>query len=256
MSRLDFVDLATARATPGLRLVILAGAPSPWSQAAKAMVELKRIPAVGVRLRPKDADIRAWTGSQNAPVALFDDEIPRTGWAEILALLERLEPGVPLVPAAIDARLRMFGLAHELLGEGGMLWASRLVMIEASLTSEGREAFILPVARHLAPRYGYTPGSGGPAAARMVEVLTLLAAQLEASGGTYYMGDRITALDVCSAAAMNTVVPLSETDCPMHPSVRSGFEWMAARMKGVVSPALIAHRDRMYAEHLALPLQL
>ncbi len=253
---MEYVDLATAQKSPGLRLVLLAGAPSPWSQAAKAIVELKRIPAVAVRLRPKDADVRAWTGVPNAPVALYADEPARTGWAEILGLCERLGAELPLVPREREARIRMYGLGHELMSEGGLLWSSRLVMVDASLASGGQAGFVLPVAQHLAARYGHTPGCGPAARARVVEVLDELAAQLASSGGPYLMGAQLTALDLYSATTLNTLVALSETDCPSHPSVRSGFAWMAQHLAGDVPASLLEHRARIYSEHLSLPLVL
>ena len=75
-----FVDFETARATPGLRLVTVAGVPSLWSEAAKAIFQIKQIPFVAVRLTIQDTEIRGWTGVNNAPVAMYDDEPPRSGW--------------------------------------------------------------------------------------------------------------------------------------------------------------------------------
>ena len=48
--------------------------------------------------RPFAQPVREQTGANNAPVVLFDDEPPRTGWGEILALAERLGGRVSLVP--------------------------------------------------------------------------------------------------------------------------------------------------------------
>ena len=36
--------------------------------------------------------LRAWTGRDNAPIAVYEDEPGRDGWAEILDLAERLDP--------------------------------------------------------------------------------------------------------------------------------------------------------------------
>ena len=60
--RVQFVDLETARNASGLRLVLLRGVPSPWSQAAKAIVEIKGIDALGLWRGAGDAAISSWTG--------------------------------------------------------------------------------------------------------------------------------------------------------------------------------------------------
>ena len=130
-----FVDLDTARSARGLRLVVLAGVASPWCEAAKAIFHVKGLDFVALRLTPADDDLRRWIASRNAPVVLYDDEPPRTGWAEILALAERLEPGVRLLPDDVATRARIHGFSHEILDENGLLWCSRLLMIDASLTS-------------------------------------------------------------------------------------------------------------------------
>src|SRR5204862_4829445 len=141
MTPIQFVDLATARAARGVRLVVSGAIPSPWSEAAKGIFHLKRIPVLAVRFRRADDELAAWTGARNVPVLLHDDDPPRTGWAEILALAERLEPHPPLAPRDDERRVRLFGLAHELAGEGGLGWSSRLLMIDGGLTSEGVRGF-------------------------------------------------------------------------------------------------------------------
>mgnify|MGYP003781992453 CR=1 FL=1 len=133
MESSEFVDLEVARNASGLRLVVLADVPSPWSLAARAILKLKGLPVRLVRLSAQDQAVRAWTGVRNAPVLLYDDQPPRSGWAEILAFAEHLRPEVSLVPAGARDRASMFGLAHELMGEGGLLWSARLMSIEASI---------------------------------------------------------------------------------------------------------------------------
>src|SRR5437868_3752312 len=54
MPMLQIADVEMARAARGLRLVMLTDAPSPWSQAAKAIFELKQIPGLLVRMPVRD----------------------------------------------------------------------------------------------------------------------------------------------------------------------------------------------------------
>src|SRR5687767_5501058 len=105
------VGLSAARALPGLRLVALQGLPSPWSQAAKAILRVKRIPYTLVHRAESDPPgaLDAWTGQASFPAAMYDDERPRTGWAEIVLLAERLQPEPALVPADPEQRAFFFG---------------------------------------------------------------------------------------------------------------------------------------------------
>src|SRR5262245_53513254 len=130
MSTFEIVDVETARQARGLRLVILADVPSPWSQAAKTILEIKKIPTKLARKTGRDTEVQAWTGVVNAPVAVYDDEPPRSGWAEILELAERLQPEPSLIPSDPEQRAWMYGLSHELMGAGGLVWCGRLASIE------------------------------------------------------------------------------------------------------------------------------
>jgi glutathione S-transferase len=246
----SFVDLETARAARGLRLVIAAGIPSPWSEAAKGIFRVERVPFVAVRLGPFDKEVKHWTRSRNAPAAMYDDEPARTGWSDILELAERLAPEPSLVPASPSDRVRMFGLAHEVMGEGGILWSGRLMTIAEGLASDGERGFPPMVGQYLAARYGFVPERIPLARSRVSEGLALLADAL--GGKPYFFGERLTALDIYSAAAINILDPLPEEQCSIMPPIRQAFESMKSQL--AVPPALIAHRARMYERHLELPI--
>ena len=76
---MEFVDLEEAKQRSGLRLVVVGGVPSPWSQAAKGILHVKGVPYVAVRMRPGDTRLTQWTGQTSAPVAIHDDEAPNKG---------------------------------------------------------------------------------------------------------------------------------------------------------------------------------
>ena len=171
-----FVGIQEARDLPGLRLVLLRGLPSPWSQAAKGILEIKKIPYTRVtrtRDDPSDA-LEDWTGQTSFPAAMLDDEPPRTGWAEILLLAERLEPAPPLIPADPAARALCFGLAHEICGEMGLGWCRRLMAIDAGLAANPDN----PISKMLGDKYGYGPAAAAAAPGRVVDVLRLLSKRL------------------------------------------------------------------------------
>jgi glutathione S-transferase len=257
---LQFVDVATARDAPGVRLVVEGLLPSPWSEAAKSLFQVKGIAALGVRFRRRDAELAAWTGSHNVPVVFYDGEPARTGWAEILALAERLGGDVSLVPDEADARVRLHGLAHEIAGEGGLGWNSRLLMIHGSLVSNGAQSFPMPVAQYLARKYGYTPERVPAARARIVEVLQLLDRELATSravGGSYLLGDRFTALDIYLATFLTPLVGVSEADCPaMRPELRPAFAYLGEQMGADLPATLVGHRAYIYERYLPWPISL
>ena len=125
---MKFVDLEQARSAPGVRLVVVGATPSPWSEAAKGIFVAKGIDGMLVRFLPSDAAVKQWTGFPNAPVLFIDAEPPRANWSEIIEAAERLGGRTSLVPNDADERTRTFGLAHELLGEGGLVWNGRLLV--------------------------------------------------------------------------------------------------------------------------------
>jgi glutathione S-transferase len=251
---MEFLETAEAKRRSGLRLVTVGGVPSPWSEAAKGIFRVKGIPFVGVRFSPGDADLRAWTGCDNAPVALYDDEKPRSGWAEILLLAERLRPEPRLIPDDPEQRAWFFGLAHEICGEMGLGWSRRVAGVHDSLESDGKAGFPKPIAGYLGSKYGYRGDNGPECRRRAVEVLKLLARCLE--GRRYYLGDALSALDIYSAAFMGILSPLEPENCPMPDMLRSAFESKDPETTKALDPILLAHRDFIYREYLELPVQL
>ncbi|HSG91675.1 MAG TPA: hypothetical protein VLA56_20830, partial [Pseudomonadales bacterium] len=71
----EYVDVDTARSMNGLRVVLTAGVPgAPWTEAAKAVLEVKNIPFVRVAQSAGRTDeaLREWTGIVNAPIAVYE----------------------------------------------------------------------------------------------------------------------------------------------------------------------------------------
>jgi glutathione S-transferase len=228
-------------------MVVVGGIPSPWGEAAKGILHVKRIEWAAIRLDYESEPLKEWAGQRSAPVAVYEKERPRSGWAEILLLAERLAPHPSLVPEAPFDRAMMFGLSHELVGEGGLAWSRRLQLVHAGLN--GAPGFPPPVARYLGRKYGYTPELGASAGSRVASLLGMLAERLK--GREYYVGDRLSAADLYSATCMAMFRPLPEAQCRMEPATRAIFETPQP-----VDPVLLEHRDRIYANDLELPLRL
>lgn len=142
-----YVSVEEAIEADGLRMVVVDGVPSPFGEAAKGIFHLKQLDWLAVRLDYRNEALARWSGQQSGPVAIYQQEQPRDGWAAILLLAERLAPSPPLLPA--DAG-----------------------------------------------------------------------------------------------------------QCDMQPAIRTAFEGLNEAMSAGLDPLLLAHRDRIYAQHLALPLSL
>lgn len=247
---MEFVDLATAKAHAGIRVVVQGVAPSPWSEAVKGMFRLAQIPIVCVRQMPGDKELTAWAGVDNAPVVFHKKEPPRTTWSAIVGLVTRLYPAI--VPADVAQRAEAMGAIEMIAGEDGLGWNGRLAMIHAGLAGTG--GFPAPVAGYLAKRYGYSPESHAAVGLRVKAQLDYLASKLR---GDYFGGATPNALDVYVAAFLNPIVGLSQDDCPnAQPMIIAGFAAAAREFGEMVPASLLEVRKRMYAHHLAWPLQI
>ena len=234
--------------------------PSPWSEAAKSIFHVKKFDLPLVRFRSTDPEVAKWSGMNNVPVLLCKGQPRRTGWAEILMFAERAGGAVSLVPDEADDRIRLFGLAHEIAGEGGLGYSSRLLMIHGSFASDGAEGFPMPAAEYLAPKYGYDERLFSAAKQRVIDVLDLLHKMVERAcgdGRSYLIGDRLTALDIYLATFLTPIVGVSEQECPgMMPQVRPAFAYLKKEVGHAVTEVLAAHRAQMFERHLIWPIQL
>lgn len=131
----EYTDIDTARSARGMRVALTRGVPGPWSESAKSILWVKKIPYLAVAQEGGGANeaLLEWTGHANAPLTMYDDEAPRAGWIDILQQAERIAPEPPLIPAGIELRAKMFGYANEIAGENGLGWSRRLMMLDAML---------------------------------------------------------------------------------------------------------------------------
>jgi hypothetical protein len=264
----NYVSIREARAMKGLRVVLAAGSISPWSEALKQILFLKRIPFTWVApaVPGPDPELQEWTAQTSMPVAVWNDERPRSTWMEQLYLAQRLGTQPELIPGAIDDRITMFGLINEVAGENGLSWCKRLIMLHRRLTDDSdapivhhrfkdREGFIA-YARYLGGKYGYGAEAAAKAPERVASILTRLNEQLRRqrqAGSKYYIGEELSALDVYSASFSLTLSPAPEEWTPtMSPAQRASLA-PEPLMKNC--PELVAHRDFIYREHLKLPIE-
>jgi glutathione S-transferase len=257
----QYVEIDQGMGMSGLRVVLSPGVPGPWSESAKGLLHIKKIPYVKVRQRVGEPDeaLRRWTAQETAPAFIFNDERPRSLWNDQLYLIERLAPEPPMIPSNLEDRVRMFGLANELCGENGFGWARRLMLLHESLSNPNLPDAARKFSTHLGQKYGYELRQAEAAPKRVAEILTLLANQHENQrkrGSRFLIGERLTALDVYWACFAALIQPLSEELCAMPRGFRKMYTCNNQIVRAAVTPELMAHRDFIYHEFLELPVDL
>jgi glutathione S-transferase len=266
----EYVPIAQARRMSGMRLVLGAYAvPGPWREACKALFHVKGIPYASVRTSDEGAsdldlgmggtqsELIAWTGQASAPVAIWNDERPRSSWIDQLNLAERLAPEPALIPADISSRMRMFGFINEIAGENGLAWSKRLLMTDGPLKSLPPGDPARPFWETLANKYGYDAAVAARATSRIVGILAALDAELaahKARGNRFLMGERLSALDLYWATFCGLFKPMPPDRCPMATAYRAAYSNDDPDIERVLTPALLAHRDFIYEQYLELPI--
>lgn len=268
--KVKYVEIAAARRMSGLRIVLGAyPIPGPWRESCKGVYHVKGLKYTPVRsgdagtsdltlgMGDTQTELIAWTGQASAPVVAWNDERPRAAWIDQLNLAERLAPNPPLVPDDVDDRVRMFGFANELLGENGLVWVKRLLMVDGPLKTLAADHPQRGFWVFLGDKYGYSPAAAEAAALRIRDIVAALAAQLaqqQASGRRYLIGERLSALDIYWAACCGILDPLPPEKCPMADGFRGPYGNSDPRIAEALTPALRAHRDFIYATHLEFPI--
>lgn len=254
MSR--FVSIAEAREADGLRMACIRKIPSPWQEAAKGIFHVKGLECLYAAQGEGDVEnaIAAWAGDSSIPVVAYRKEKLRTGWAEILLLAERLAPEPSLIPADAGQRAWMFGLSHEICGEMGIGWCMRLLMLRAGMDHSGSVSLPPEPAAMLAAKYGFNPTHVAAAEDRVVGVLGALDEAL--GDAEYFIGGRLSALDVYWATMANLITPLDPDRLPMSSFMREIYASKNERVLAALSPALRAHQERIYERHLELPVPM
>lgn len=248
---MTYATVAEARDLPGLRLVLTARVPGPWGEAAKAVFKARGVPftPVAQKLMKPNEELVAWTGIRNAPIAVYDDEPPRSSWHEILMLAERLGSGASLLPDDPLERALALGLSAEICGPDGLGWSRRLEVMGRSTQGDPND----PIRRG----YGLSPEAIARAPARTAFILRGLSAQLrrqQERGLEYLAGSRLSACDLHWACFSQMVKPFDPAQCPTPEGMRSMYEVLGEEAQAALDPALIRHRDMVLERHVGVPL--
>jgi glutathione S-transferase len=253
---MNYVEAADARHMDGMRLALTMNVCGPWSESAKYILQVKNIPftAVAQYGGGENPDLVEWTGHGNAPVAVWEDEPPRTGWAEILDQAERLSPEPSLLPKDPALRAQVFGIANEICGEWGFGWCRRIMLFPPVDTPEDAGGDTMKMLR---ARYGRTTNPYDEAPSRVVDILDYLRDVLVAqktAGSPYMVGDSLSAADIYWAAFSQMLVPMPEDKNPIKGMTRDMYANIGPVVGEANHPILIEQRDYIFEKHLSLPL--
>lgn len=256
---MHYLNVAEARALPGLRLVLSAHVPGPWGEAAKAIFAARGVAYHPVEQKILDAneELHAWTGSRNAPIAMLDDDPPVSNWLDLVMLAERIGSGPSLLPDESADRALAIGISAEICGPHGFGWQRRLVMFQGLYGPGDVSPDSPPHVLHMCRQYGYGEAAAKAATGRMVAILTMLADRLHqqrAAGSDYLVGDRLGACDLHWASFSNMIAPLSAEDAPIPEALRERYADAGPEVAAALDPILVEHRDRIYRRHIGLPL--
>ena len=268
--RREYISIDDAKQRDGLRMLLPEIAvPGPWFESCKGIYHVKGLdfvavkgsnpgtPGIAIGQGGTQSQLVEWTGQSSLPVVVWNDELPRSHWIAQLRLAERLQPKPPLIPEPAEDRVRMFGLANELLGENGMVWDYRLTMVTAGVNAPGASAEQKGLFAFLGQKYGYSDDVAARAMERVCQRIQLMDAQLKSQqsrGSKYLVGDSLSALDIYWACSCGLIAPMDEARCPMATDFRAVYGQLDEASQTALSDELLAHRDFIYERHLELPI--
>lgn len=256
---MDYISCSEARDREGLRLVLSAGSPNPWGEAAKSLFHVRNIAYLAVRHQGMGTndEIFAWTGTRNAPVAMYNDDRPRHSWIDILYLAQRLGSGPSLLPDDRAVQVECIGLSHAICGEDGLGWNRRLDLFHRQVQAVGGKPELTILPERMFKDFNGTPEAMAAASDRVVSILEMFQNRLDhqvSAGSPYLVGDSLTAPDVHLATFLGMLSPLPAELNPMPDHIRHLYESGEPRLRKAVTPGLLAHRDFIYARYLKLPM--
>lgn len=261
---MKYLSITEVQSMDGLRIVACIDAPSPWSLAARAVFDYKGVPYSlgGQIIADENVELKAWTGQNSAPVVAYrypDNDFCHghekfaTTAESIILLAEQLQPEPALVPNDPQQRAWMFGLLQSLAGEDGFAWGRRLMSL-AMLGSKNLSGNI----KTMALKYNYSDGAAVLAEQRVADVLQMFSTvlkQQQENGSAYLVGRELSALDLYFAIFIGIMYrPMSHEQIPIPEMMRVGYEVPNATLDAAADDILFEHRDRIFADHLPLPL--
>ena len=257
----EFVTIPEARDARGMRLIVAEGVPGPWAEGIRGILDYKGIAYTRGRFEmgADHSDLIAWTAQASVPVIAWEDELPKSAWLDQIFLAERIKPDPSVIPKDIEQRMRMFGLLTEICAPNGFNWCRRLMIVHNGLNTPGLPPESQAFFEGFGAKYGYSTTAAEAAPARVIEILNALdtcLAEQESRGSRYFIGDKLSALDIYWAGVSHLIEPLPAPACPMLEDFRPMYGNTDADVAAAASSRLMAHREFIYREHLGLPMDI
>ncbi|NND66381.1 MAG: hypothetical protein HKN19_02230 [Halioglobus sp.] len=252
---MDYLSVEEAIKRPGLRLVLTAGVPGPWGEAAKYILDYKKVAYAPVYQEGggENLALKQWTGQTSAPVLVDNDLPPVCHWLDLLLTAERIAPRPALLPANAAERTAALGLCALIAGMDGFGWNRRLQMFAPLMALDEPPP---PIARMMG-KYGWSDEAHATAGEKLNGILAeldrVLLAQA-AAGSEYFVGASVTAVDLYWASFSGMLKPLPPAQNRMPDFLRSTYETVDDSLAAAFTPSLEAHRDRIFERYITLPL--
>ena len=269
-TKLDYLTIDEAKKATGLRLVLgKYPIPGPWREACKGIFYVKGLPYQSVRTSNQNSsdlligadnsqsELIDWTAQPSHPVAIWNEERPRSLWYDQLYLAERLSDKPQLIPDNIDERTVMFGAINELAGENGLAWSQRLLMVDNPLKNLPKNDESRPFWNLLGSKYGYSKEKADAARLRIISILQKidrLLANNQTAQDKYFFPSGFSALDIYSACFIGLLKPMPPEKCPMATDFRPAYSSADCEINEAISEKILEHRDYIYEKHLELPI--
>jgi len=265
-----WLSIEQARGALGVRVTDSPYWGAWWAQALRAILYVKGIAYAKVVHPPyRDNEPHAqralfeWTAQTSVPTMAYRagedaEDVIRNDWLGQLMLAERIAPRPSLVPLEASTRVRMIGLASEIMSPQGLMWQGRLAMSDlyrsAQMTEKqraffGRGAF-------LGGKYSYIANGQAPLenVKAGLRLLDAALAENERAGCAFLVGDCLSALDIYWVYASNFASLLAPDDLPIMRFNREMYAGINRALSPLVSARLLAHRDRVLRTYLECPV--
>ena len=226
----NFITLEeAAEMKEGTRVTFIPGMQALYAEALKNICFVKGVsliralhPLMGINKQTgedRQAKLYELTSQSSLPAMFHDDERPRNVWIEQLSLAESIgsENSPKLIPNNLQERIDMFGLCAVILGEDGLVWNIRILSDN-------------PLAR----KYGYSEEASSKAIDKIVEIIKMIDARLDAQAkldSPYLVGKSLSAIDIYWATMVMSTLPTPPEIMPRTEQNQGMIMWFENNSK-------------------------
>ena len=253
----NFITLEeAAEMKEGTRVTFIPGMQALYAEALKNICFVKGVsliralhPLMGINKQTgedRQAKLYELTSQSSLPTMFHDDERPRNVWIEQLSLAESIgsENSPKLIPNNLQDRIDMFGLCAVILGEDGLVWNIRILSDN-------------PLAR----KYGYSEEASSKAIDKIVEIIKMIDARLDAQAkldSPYLVGKSLSAIDIYWATMVMSTLPTPPEIMPRTEQNQGMIMWFENNskipsIKNVLSKKIQEHQHYILKTYCETP---